>query len=268
MSAPGHRLTWVIVSYGGVDDAVGLVRSLGTPPGLRILVAANKVGDADQAEAAFADDPRVTVVDYPDNPGYLPALARSLPDIDVTTPVVLSNCDLTADPGAVAALLAAANEYPHAGWLAPSVIGSLGVDQNPNLLHPPSARRLQILAAVHRFPVLTDLLLLRREGHSSRIVTGAAPGSTIWAGHGSCIVLTPPFFARGGRCDYPFALFGEELWLGEQCARLGLDVVYVPSVVLRHTEHAATGRRRRGHVAEVKYAGLRFWARRARELGW
>ena len=86
----------------------------------------------------------------------------------------------------------------------------------------------------------------------------------MFAGHGSCVVLTPRFFAAGGSCDYPFALFGEELWFGRECARLGLEVRYVPSAVLRHTEHAATGRRRRGAVARVKYDGLRYWARAAR----
>ena len=81
-------------------------------------------------------------------------------------------------------------------------------------------------------------------------------------------MLTPRFFAAGGSCDYPFALFGEELWFARECARLGLEVRYVPSAVLRHTEHATTGRRRRGAVARVKYDGLRYWVRVAKEDGW
>ena len=76
------------------------------------------------------------------------------------------------------------------------------------------------------------------------------------------------YLAEGGRTDYPFMLFGEELWFGSECARLGLTVRYLPSARLRHTEHVATGRRRRGAVARVKYESLRWWARRARQLGW
>jgi len=268
-SASAHAgLTWVIVSYGGVEDASTLVGSLGATTDVDIVLCANKPGDTRAAEQAFAGDARVRVLSAEDNPGYLPALQRALPDIDTTRPVVLSNCDLVAEPGCVQALVDVSAAHPEAGFLAPAVIGSLGLDQNPNLLAPPSARRLRVLAAIHRFPRVTDLLLLRRGGHSSRTVTGVEPGASVFAGHGSCVVLTPRFFALGGSCDYPFALFGEELWLGQECARLGLSVRYTPEAVLRHSEHAATGRTRRGAIARVKYDGLRYWARRARELGW
>ncbi len=266
MSAP--LMTFVVVSYGGVDDAVRLVESLGTAVPVDVVLCANKPGDTEAATVAFADDPRVRVLSFEDNPGYLPALQRALPHVDTSAPVVLCNCDLVADPGMVAELLAQVQAFPDAGWLAPAVIGSLGVDQNPNLLAPPSARWLQALAVVHRFPRVADLLLLREEGHSSRTLTGVEPGAAVFAGHGSVIVLTPAFFAAGGSCDYPFALFGEELWFARECSRLGLDVRYVPSAVLRHTEHAATGRRRRGAVAGVKYDGLRYWGRAAKEAGW
>ena len=261
-------LTFVVVSYGGVDDATRLVASLGADTPVDVVLCANKPGDTEAAATAFAGDPRVRVLSFEDNPGYLPALQRALPQVDTTRPVVLSNCDLVAEPGLVDELLAQAAAFPDAGWLAPAIIGSLGLDQNPNLLAPPSARWLRALAAVHRVPQVADLLLLRKEGHSSRTVSGVEPGSTIFAGHGSCIVLTPRFFAAGGSCDYPFALFGEELWFGRECSRLGLEVRYVPSAVLRHTEHAATGSRRRGAVARVKHEGLRYWARAAREAGW
>ncbi len=264
----GAALTWVVVSYGGVDDATRLVASFGPDAPVDVVLCANKPGDTDAARTAFADDPRVRVLSFEDNPGYLPALHRALPEVDTTRPVVLSNADLTADPGAVPALLASVQDHPDAGALAPAVIGSLGVDQNPNLLAPPSARWLRALAALHRFPAVADLLLLRRQGHSSRTVSGVGAGAAIFAGHGSCVVLTPRYFAEGGRTDYPFALFGEELWFGRECARLGLSVRYVPDVVLRHEEHAATGRRRRGAVARVKYEGLRYWARQARDARW
>lgn len=261
-------LTFVVVSYGGVDDATRLVGSLGTSTPVDIVLCANKPGDTDVARTAFAQDPRVRVLSFEDNPGYLPALQRALPQVDTSRPVLLCNCDLVADPGFVDELLGRAADFPDAGWLAPAVIGSLGVDQNPNLLAPPSSRWLRALAAVHRVPRVADLLLVRKQGHSSRTVTGVEPGSAVFAGHGSCIVLTPRFFAAGGSCAYPFALFGEELWFARECSRLGLEVRYVPSAVLRHTEHASTGRRRRGAVARVKYESLRYWARAARAQGW
>ena len=261
-------LTLVVVSYGGVDDATALVDSLGADAPVDVVLCANKPGDTQAATAAFAGDPRVRVLAFEDNPGYLPALQRALPHVDTSRPVVLCNCDLVADPGLVDELLTQGEAFPDAGWLAPAIIGSRGVDQNPNLLAPPSARWLRALAAIHRVPQVADLLLLRKEGHSSRTVDDVTPGTSVFAGHGAFVVLTPRFFAAGGSCDYPFPLFGEELWLARECSRLGLEVRYVPSAVVRHTEHATTGHRRRGAVARVKYAGLRYWARAARAEGW
>jgi hypothetical protein len=78
-------------------------------------------------------------------------------------------------------------------------------------------------------------------GHSSRTVDDVTPGTSVFAGHGAFVVLTPRFFAAGGSCDYPFTLFGEELWLARECSRLGLEVRYVPSAVVRHTEPITGG---------------------------
>ena len=163
MSATSSEsLTWVAVSYGGVDDATRLVDSLGPSTDLRIVLCANKPGDGDAARSAF-DDERILILDFPDNPGYLPALQRALPHIDTSNPVVLSNCDLVADPGAIDALKVEVVAHSEAGALAPAIIGSAGEDQNPNLLRPPSARWLRLLARVHRFPVVADVAAAVRE---------------------------------------------------------------------------------------------------------
>ena len=260
-------LTWVIVVFGGIEQAARLVRTLGSGEALDIVICANGPGDTEAASRAFDHDARVRVLSFEDNPGYLPALHRALPTIDTSRPVVLSNFDLRAEPGAVETLLAGVNAFPDAGALAPSVIGDGGVDQNPNLLRPPSRHRLRLLAALHRFPRVTNVLLARR-GRSSRTISGVAPGAVVFAAHGSCFLLTPRFFAAGGSTDYPFPLFGEELWIGEQCARLGLTVRYLPTARLIHDAHVATGHRRGGWVARVQYEGLRWWARKAAELGW
>ena len=260
-------LTWVIVLFGGIEPAARLVRSLGTDVPIEVVLCANGPGDTESASRAFADDLRVRVLPFEDNPGYLRALHRALPSIDTSRPVVLSNFDLDAQPGVLRELVAGVAAYPDAGVLAPSVIGDDGADQNPNLLRPPSRRWLQALAAVHRFPVVADLVL-RGTGRRSRTIPGVADGAAVFAGHGSCCLLTPAFFAAGGSTDYPFPLFGEELWLGEQCQRLGLTVRYLPAARLHHDSHVATGNRRSGWVARVQYDGLRWWARRAAELGW
>jgi GT2 family glycosyltransferase len=267
-------LTWVVVSYGGVPDAVALIESLAPEkvPGVEMVVACNRPGDADAARDLLADRIRaggVRIVDYRDNPGYLPAVARVLASSGERGNVVFSNADLVGRPETIPRLLYEIRRWPSALSLAPAIIGARGHDVNPHLESPPSARRLRLLAGLHRFPAVSDLLLLRPNGHGSTLPASGLPGQLLWAGHGSCVVLSGEFFSRGGELDYPFALFGEELWVGSEVMRLGGEVRYVPDVRLEHREHAATGAgRRRGWVARVKYGGLRYWANRARLEGW
>ena len=168
----GPVLTWVIVSYGGVDDAVRLVDSLGAGSPVDIVLCANRPGDTDEATAAFAGDRRVRVLSFEDNPGYLPALQRALPHVDTTRPVVLSNCDLLADPGVVDDLIEQVEAFPDAGWLAPSIIGSLGQDQTScTLRRRAGCEPWQRSTASHRSPTCSCC---------ARKVTARAPwpGST------------------------------------------------------------------------------------------
>ena len=248
VSTDGPLLTWVVVSYGGRRRrrTASSTRSAPTPPSTSCCAPTGPVTPRPRQRRS-PDDPRVRVLSFEDNPGYLPALHRALPEIDTTRPVVLSNCDLLADPGAVDELLAQVEAFPDAGWLAPSIIGSLGPGPEPQ---PPASALGPVVARPRRHPPFPaghrPAAAPQGGAQLARPWAAPKPGSAVFAGHGSCIVLTPRFFAAGGSCDYPFALFGEELWFGRECARLGLTVRYVPSAVLRHAEHAATGRRRRG----------------------
>jgi GT2 family glycosyltransferase len=264
----------VVVSYGGIADTAKLIDSLSpeSVPGTQVVVACNREGDAAEASSALAGllaSGVVRIADFPDNPGYLPAVARVVGGLKRGGHVVFSNADLVAEPGTIRALLAGFEQWPRALALAPSVIGVAGVDVNPHLSAPPSAGRLAVLAALHRFAVVSDLALLRRTGHGSTLPTAGTPGQTLWSGHGCCVALSADFFAKGGDLDYPFKLFGEELWIGAEIDRLGGEVRYIPEARLRHIEHAATGSgRRRGWIARVKYDGLRYWAHRARNERW
>ncbi|MGN6612893.1 MAG: glycosyltransferase family 2 protein [Angustibacter sp.] len=270
-------VTWVMVSYGGVDDARELYDSLAIEPAdptrdAHVVIACNGAGDGDLARRVFADELArggVTVLDFPDNPGYLPALRRALSQVEADGAVVLSNCDLTADAEFLPALREALERFPQALTLAPSIVNDLGQDQNPHLMRPRPTWWLRGLAIIHRFPPLADVMLLRRGGHSSLVVKHSVEGQTMWSGHGSCVVFAPDFFTRGGSLDYPFPLFGEELWIGTEVERLGGEVRYVPTLRLRHRAHASTGSgRRRGWVARVQYEGLAYWAREGRRRGW
>ena len=52
----------------------------------------------------------------------------------------------------------------------------------------------------------------------------------IYAGHGSCIILTENFFRYYQHIHYPIFLYGEELFFAELITNKGLRVRYVPSI--------------------------------------
>jgi GT2 family glycosyltransferase len=263
-----RKANWVIVTYGSVKEAAALIDSVPTDEAKQthFVLCCNKPGDADEAGAIFAQS-EVSVIAMEDNPGYLPAFDRIRGQLDLSVPTVFGNSDLVLETPFLSVLEEASREYPDVGVLAPAILGAYGIDQNPYLLQPPTQRQLRLARTLHRHALIADLVMMRQSsGPPSR--RDVAAWQLVWAGHGSCMILTPEFFARGGRTDYPFFLFAEELWIGAEAARIGVEVRYVPSMRLRHSEHASIGTRRRGRVAQAKYDGLRYWARRAGELGW
>jgi len=66
----------------------------------------------------------------------------------------------------------------------------------------------------------------------------AAPPEKIYAPHGSFIALHRSYFERGGSLEYGAFLFGEEIFIAETARRLGLTVLYEPSVRIEHTERS------------------------------
>ena len=125
-------LTFVVVSYGGVDDAIRLV-ALARAPTRRSTSCCAPTSPA---------TPRPRRRPSPTTRGCGCSRSRTTPATcprcsarsPTSTPRARSccaNCDLVADPGLVAELLRRADAFPDAGWLAPAVIGSLGRRPEP-----------------------------------------------------------------------------------------------------------------------------------------
>jgi GT2 family glycosyltransferase len=253
------RITWVIVSFNTPQSAITLAESLvAQDEAMQVIIGCNGDSDSEALTGRTSAVSRISLFKPEENLGYngtLLALRARIPDADI---VVLSNADLSVAPDCVARIEEAARVHAGAAMLAPAVSGSDGADQNPNLLAPPTLAKLLLLTAVHRFPYIADLLLVRRQGHSSRHRVGV-DGQSIYAAHGSCMIFLPSFAQAGGRHDYPCFLFGEEIWYAKECERIGRTIVYTPSIKVRHREHESTGVRRRGVVARAKYESLRYW---------
>jgi GT2 family glycosyltransferase len=86
-----------------------------------------------------------------------------------------------------------------------------------------------------------DLLLEVKRRFIRRAPQSQAP-RPIYAPHGSIVFVRGVFFERGGTLGYRGFMFGEEIHLGEQVRRLGLRVLFAPSVEVVHRGGSTTGR--------------------------
>lgn len=127
----------------------------------------------------------------------------------------------------------------HIGWIAPKIYSSVEKrDKNPQVLQRYTAKKLRMLKSLFQHPWLYNLYtqtLYKRK----KLFTHQA--GKIYAGHGSFIILTKEYFKRCGIINYPIFLFGEELYLAENCLHQQLDVVYKPTLAVYDSEHVSTG---------------------------
>jgi GT2 family glycosyltransferase len=166
--------------------------------------------------------------------------------------VIVSNVDLLITDPQFLQKLTALKGAPRVGAVAPRIVSALtGKNQNPFLRSRPSAIRMHLYKWLYRSWIALnahDLAsavfhrLRSAVGQLTRTTAdlGRDSGRKIYAAHGSFLVLSKEYFRAGGTLDFPCFLFGEEIYLAENLRRLGLDVVYEPSLEVVHQEHKST----------------------------
>lgn len=175
---------------------------------------------------------------------------------------IISNVDVEIDVDFFAQLYSSLSvegdlqSPPSIGWIAPQIYSQVEKrDRNPKIMQRYGKRKLQILKALFRFPMLYNLYT--HTLYKSKGLINHEPGE-IYAGHGSFIILTQHFFQECGIIDYPVFLFCEEIYLGEQCLSHGLKVIYNPSIKVIDREHASTSSFRRGQYCKYNYDAISY----------
>ena len=119
-------------------------------------------------------------------------------------------------------------------------------DQNPYLLTPLSLLykiyfRLYILnkwitKIVYILGRTVNLMVIKQQKQR-----GGKKQKTIYAPHGACVIFSNYFFDNGGYLDTGFDMYGEEISTAEISRNLGMNITYMPDLIVLHEEHAATG---------------------------
>lgn len=206
--------------------------------------------------------PNLMIVNSVDNLGYFGGAAKGFEafmtargtSARIPKWVIVSNTDIVLS-GLVSSLR---NLLPNttrgAGVIAPSIISELDTfDQNPYMTDRPSVWKMHGYKWIFRFlPVSKTYHYL---SHFKKILKqhlpflfkkqnyelGSNPSEAIYAAHGAFLIFAREYFEKGGSLKYPSFLFGEEIFVAEQVAKLHLKILYLPQLRVLHSEHITTG---------------------------
>lgn len=176
------------------------------------------------------------------NLGYFGAVSRMMTE---ETPLqynysIISNVDMTFCEDTLSALLAQSFEG-HTGWIAPNIIARYNRENRSiQAVHRYSAKKLKILQWLYQHPFFYELYC--RTLHKTKHNISLQVKGKIYAGHGSCIILTNEYFKQCGILKYPIFLYGEEIYLAEECYRHSLTVQYSPDIVVEDIGQVSTGK--------------------------
>lgn len=180
-----------------------------------------------------------------DNLGYLggaQSIINSIVTIQQYAYVIVSNVDLVFDKDTLKQLLHY-NLGEDVAWVAPTIYSEkYQKDLNPNVLYRYKSWKLKLLKLTYNKHIyhLYDSLYYSRK--STKKKHHCYSEMCIYAGHGSCIILTSSFFKQYNQIHYPIFLYGEELFLAEMILKKGMKVMYVPSVKVITTGGVSTSK--------------------------
>lgn len=221
-----------------------------------IVMAAQKVKDCCHIDLYIADNteksPEVitlpptanvnpTVFTFRENMGYFGAIRRLMEQTEYTTYdyVIISNVDVRVDLFSVRELCQA-NFSNEVGWIAPLIFSETQKrNLNPALTKRYTERILRLIKLQFKFPILHKLY--EKTLYKRKHIQAPNPQKNIYAGHGSFIILTNDYFKNCGIINYPVFLYGEELYLAEECRLHNLTVVYESNIKVHTTGKVSTG---------------------------
>ncbi len=184
--------------------------------------------------------------------------------------VIVSNSDIEFPQADLWRRLAAYEINPRTGVLAPGISSGLSLsDQNPFFVARPKASRMHFYKWIFRWywtgvaygylGFFKDSLrgIFKKKNRNE-----IGERRTIYAPHGAFMIFHRNYFNKG--CDFKHGafLFNEEFTVAENCRAYGLDVVYEPSLVVEHEDHATMGGRPNRMIQRYHGEASRFTADR------
>ena len=229
MPPEAARVAVAVVSWNTRDLLRDCLRSLDGEPLAEVWVVDNASTDG-SAEMVRSEFPSVRLLALESNAGFGPAVNRVA--AATSTPFIApANADIALRPGALGALLDAADRHPRAGILAPRLELASGETQHSVYAFPTVPFTALFNIGFHRR--FGDRLCLEGHWDPSR------ERDVDWAIGAFLLVRREAWDAAGG-FDEGQWMYAEDLDLAWRVARAGYATHYVPMARVLHHASAAT----------------------------
>ncbi len=181
---------------------------------------------------------------------------------------IISNFDLSFDPNHFFDKMIECIDTSKVAVAGPDIISSL----NGAALNPMYSKRLsnihlnRLIHVTSHYGMfyLYQLLHYAKRKLSVKAARSQSSVENAYAVHGSMMILSKSFFEGGGSLHFESFLYGEEIFIAEQCRKLGLSSKVFHELKVIHHEHSTTGNiKNRMHMkflnASLKYIKSKFY---------
>lgn len=252
MPEPQKTLAIILVLYHAYDDTEAfLAAQKPADEGLLYVVVDNtpheRIDHDALARIAKHSGARVLVAE-PENLGYAGAAhfaLQQMPELADFDYVALSNTDLIYDAADIREKLSK-NSADHGGVgaIAPRLTMPDGsAKAQLHYVKKPSRARYARLARIFASYPLTIAHRLGadlKRGLGFSRDKGEIPRD-IFAPHGALMIVTRDYLSKTAGFDHPAFLFCEEIFIGSECEKAGLNCIYDPGLTYSHENHGAMG---------------------------
>lgn len=259
MSGGSQAVDAVVVSYNARDHLLECVRSL-RAAGVSDVVVVDNASQDGSAAAIAASDADVRVLETGANLGYGRAANRGVA-VTKADLVLVCNPDLTAEPGAIKALVAAVEADPGLGIVGARIENLDGTVYPsprafPNMVDAFGHAFLGIVRPANRFTRRYRLLDIDRD---------TAASDVDWVS-GSCFLARRAAWDAIGGFDEAYFMFAEDFDLCWRVKRAGWRVGFAPDARVVHVQGVSVDQHPYRMLAAHHRSVLRFSIRST--TGW
>lgn len=240
------KILIICVDYNSASDTTTFVNSvMDMNPLVEVVLVLNS--GKDEFEERFFERKRLYTYNFDSNLGYMQGahngLQAYLENHALPDWIILSNTDISFPDKTFFDRLS--KDSRQCSIIAPDILSSDGVHQNPFLKRRVTKEKLQFLTKINSYKTAAfcyNLLAKIKLKYKIKHYKPMPASSTIYAPHGSFIIIGSSYFIQGETLEHPAFLYGEELIIAERAARSGVSIIYDSSYKIEHAEHVATGK--------------------------